>query len=110
VKFAGKCVVITGPLRTTEEFDQMATVAALVSDSGGFPVWPGDIAWPLEADLNSLGDLADAEARLLETADIVIAMPGWENSPAFVEVLTAEQAGAELVEIGRIPPGLTPRS
>lgn len=104
MKFAGKCVVITGPLRTTEEFDQMATVAALVRDSGGFPVWPGDIAWPIEAELNSVAELADVEARLLQTADIVVAMPGWEDSPdAFVDVVTAEQAGAEVVELGRIP-------
>lgn len=104
MKFAGKCVVISGPLRTTEEFDQMATVAGLVRDSGGFPIWAGDIAWPIEAALDSTAGLAEVEAHLLQTADIVIAMPGWEDSPgAFVDVLTAEQAGAELVEIGRIP-------
>ena len=104
MKFAGKCVVITGPLSTTEEFDQMATVAALVRDSGGFPVWAGDVAWPIEAELGSVAGLADVEARLLQSADIVIAMPGWQDSPgAFVDVLTAEQAGAELVEIGSLP-------
>ena len=101
MKFAGKCVVITGPLRTAEEFDQMATIASLVRDSGGFPVWAGDIAWSIEAELDRVVGLAEFEARVLQTADIVIAMAGWEDSPsAFVDVLTAEQAGAELVEIG----------
>ncbi len=101
MKFAGKCVVITGPLGTPAELDQMATVAALVRDSGGFPVWPGDLAWPMEAALDDVAGLAELEERVLSAADIVIAMPGWEDSPdAFADVLAAERAGAELVEIG----------
>ena len=101
MRFAGKCVVITGPLSTAEEFDQIATVARLVRESGGFPVWAGDIAWPIEAELDSVAGVAEVEARVLQAADIVIAMPGWEDSPgALVDVLTAEQGGAELVEIG----------
>jgi hypothetical protein len=101
VKFAGKCVVVTGPLTSAQDFDQLATVADLVRQSGGYPVWAGDLALPIEAELANVAKLPDVATRVLQAADIVIAMPGWEDSPdARVDVLTAEQAGAELVEIG----------
>ncbi|HUR73632.1 MAG TPA: hypothetical protein VMZ00_05110 [Sporichthya sp.] len=101
MRFAGQRVVITGPLTTAEEFDEIARVADLVRESGGFPVWAGDIAGPIEAEFASVAELAEVEARILQGADFIIAMPGWEDSPhAFMDVLTAEQAGAELVEIG----------
>lgn len=76
MRFAGQCVVITGPLRTAEEFDEIATVADLVRESGGFPVWAGDIAWPIEAEFDSVAELSEVETRILQGADIVIAMPG----------------------------------
>jgi hypothetical protein len=101
VKFAGKCVVVTGPLATAEDFDRLATTASLVRENGGFPVWAGDLALPIEAELAAVAELPEVARRVLRAADIVIALPGWQDSPdALVDVLTAEQAGAELVEIG----------
>ena len=101
MRFAGKCVVVTGPLTTAEDFDQLATMASLVRESGGFPVWAGDLALPIEAELADVGELPEVARRVLQSADIVIALPGWQESPdALVDVLTAEEAGAELVEIG----------